>query len=78
MTDAPIAPRIVRALREGVRESLTLASALGLSVTRVNAELDALQDRCAGCLELVQPYSKEPRIVVTVRDWRALHRSVYA
>jgi hypothetical protein len=76
MTDIPIAARLVRALREGVRESLTLASALGMSVTRVNDGLHSLRDRCAGCLELVQPDPNEPRLVVTVRDWRALQRLV--
>jgi hypothetical protein len=76
MPDERIVTRIVRALRAGQRESLTLAGSLGVPVAQVNAALAALHTRCAGCLELVQPYPDEPRLIVTVRDWRRLQGSV--
>src|SRR3954465_1147775 len=76
MLDDALATRIVRALRAGQRERLTLVGSLGGPVAPVNAVLSALHTRCAGCLELVQPYPDEPRLVVTVVDCRALRQSV--
>jgi hypothetical protein len=76
MPEERIVTRLVRALPEGQRESLTIAGYLGVPVAQVNEVLSALYTQCTGCLELVQPYPDEPRLIVTVRDWRPLQWGV--
>jgi hypothetical protein len=76
MSGEPIAAALMRALRHGLRETLTLASQLRLPVAQINQELTRWQAACPACLELSQPYPDEPRLVITVQDWTALQQLV--
>jgi hypothetical protein len=63
---------VARQLLLGLRESLSIAGQVGYPVEVVNVVLQRLQDECAGCIVLTQPYASEPRVVITVVGWEAL------
>src|SRR5215211_922376 len=66
----PLLPAAVaRELLLGRRESLTIASELGVPVVAVNDALVQLRDLCDGCIALRQPYAGEPRFIVVVDNW---------
>ena len=70
---ASLARLIVRHLRHGLRESLTIAGQIGHPVEAVNAALHEFQAACDGCIVLARPYASEARIVVTVVAWERTH-----
>jgi hypothetical protein len=63
---------VARQLLLGLRESLIITGQVGYPVEVINGVLQRLQDECAGCIVLTQPYAGEPRVVVTVVGWEAL------
>ena len=67
-------PAVARQILLGLRESLTIAGQLGSPVEVVNQTLTSLRDACDGCIALTRPYPKEPRVVITIRDWPRLRR----
>ncbi len=69
-----MAHSVARQILLGVRESLTIAGQLGRPVAVVNDTLTSLRDACDGCIVLTRPYPDEPRVVVTIDDWRGLRR----
>lgn len=69
---------LARHLLLGLRESLTIAGQIGEPVERVNVTLHTLHHlraMCDGCIELVQPFASELRIVVMIQDWESLKRA---
>jgi hypothetical protein len=64
-----------RQLLLGLRESLSIAGQVGTPVEVVNGVLHRLQEECAGCIVLTQPYASEPRVAVAVMGWEDLKRA---
>ena len=73
-TDPLLPYAVAPQLLLGRRESLTIASELGVSVAAVNDALLRLRDLCNGCITLLQPYAGEPRFIVVVEEWEPLKR----
>src|SRR5215211_2668488 len=63
---------VARQILLGLRESITIAGQLGRPVEDVNDALIGLRDAGEGCIALTRPYPDEPRVVVTIVDWRRL------
>ena len=73
-TDPLLPHAVARQLLLGRRESLTIASELGVPVAAVNEALVRLRDLCDRCISLLQPYAGEPRFIVVVEEWEPLNR----
>ena len=69
---------VARQILLGLRESLTIAGQLGRPVEDVNDALIGLRDAGEGCIALTRPYPDEPRVVVTIVDWRRLRHVAQA
>jgi hypothetical protein len=73
-TNARLPHAVARQLLLGRRESLTIASELGVSVAAVNDALLNLREMCGGGIRLQQPFAGEPRFTVVVETWEPLKR----